>query len=158
MENSVAELAQDLKYCLGDLFLILFEVWANNGYYSTKYISCIALTENQPVSSEIFGKTCTSKVIIFSWQLFHYRLPTSKNLSRRKVFGIGVEPPCLFCSSDSEMEINIFMHCHFSWYVWYKIFIWFGLWIAMLGDLVSLIQNVRKGWRWCDTWLCGRLG
>jgi hypothetical protein len=54
------------------------------------------------------------------------------------------------------MEINIFMHCHFSWYVWYKIFIWFGLWIAMLGDLVSLIQNVRKGWRWCDTWLCSR--
>jgi len=67
-----------------------------------------------------------SKVVVFSWQLIHDRIPTRLNLSHHGVLlpvgGLG----CVFCAAPSESSVHLFLLCPSILPVWYQVSRWLG--------------------------------
>jgi hypothetical protein len=61
----------------------------------------------------VFGYA-PSKVIVFSWQMILYRLPTRRNLCRRGILEVESEPMCPWCSEVRELDDHLFAKCLFA--------------------------------------------
>jgi hypothetical protein len=72
--------------------------------------------------SKIWESPTPSKIVVFSWQLFHNRLPTKDNLYRRGVIELEAGANCVWCLSNPETAKHLFVHCNFAHRVWYEIF------------------------------------
>ncbi|MCH86265.1 F-box family protein, partial [Trifolium medium] len=52
-----------------------------------------------------------SKVIAFSWQLFHDRIPTRRNLDVGGLLGRDAPWECVGCVGSVESSLHLFLHC-----------------------------------------------
>jgi len=64
------------------------------------------------------------KIICFIWLALHDRILTWSNLIKRGWQGPGI---CLFCSSDEESSLHIFVQCVFARNIWIHVCTVFGL-------------------------------
>ncbi|KAK2405812.1 hypothetical protein QL285_041620 [Trifolium repens] len=92
------------------------------------------------IFSKIWESSAPSKLVVFSWQLFHNRLPTKDNLLRRGVLDQDVSGNCVWCDSSPESAKHLFAHCWFVHRVWYEIFNWLGVLMVMPHNLMTLFD------------------
>jgi hypothetical protein len=90
------------------------------------------------VFRHLWRSPAPSKLIAFSWQLIHNRIPTRDNLARRGIIR-GADPRvCVLCSNSMETSSHLFLHCHFASGVWTAIFKWLGICIIMPSSVPIL--------------------
>lgn len=65
-------------------------------------------------------------MVAFSWQLLLDRLPTRTNLCQRKVLHEDDDLFCVFCNSQFESALHLFLHCPFTSSLWSHISLWLG--------------------------------
>jgi mannosylglycoprotein endo-beta-mannosidase len=65
------------------------------------------------IFTKIWESPAPSKMVVFSLQLFHNRLPTKDNLYRRGVLELEVGVNCVWCVSNPESAKHLFDHCNF---------------------------------------------
>jgi hypothetical protein len=98
------------------------------------------LSFERKIFSKIWESPAPSKIVVFSWQLFHNRLPTKDNLFRHGVLDHKVGGNCVWCDSSPGSAKHLFAHCWFGHRVWYEIFKWFGVLMVMPHNLMSLLD------------------
>jgi hypothetical protein len=108
------------------------------------------------IFSKIWESPAPSKIVVFSWQLFHNRLPTKDNIYRRGVLELEVGVNCVWCVSNPESAKHLFVHCKFVHRVWYEIFKWLGVLIVMPPSIMILFycfcesvhnKRLKRGFR-----------
>jgi mannosylglycoprotein endo-beta-mannosidase len=108
------------------------------------------------VFSDIWESPAPSKVVAFSWQLFHNRIPSRVNLFRRGVLNLAAEVNCVWCVHYPESANHLFLHCNLAHRVWYEVFKWLGLVIVMPPSIMVLFasisddaknKRIRRGFR-----------
>jgi hypothetical protein len=95
------------------------------------------------IFSGVWESPAPSKVVAFSWQLFHDRLPTKDNLVRRGVLQHHLGGNCVWCANFSESANHLFLHCKVAHRMWYEIFRWLGVVIIMPQNIWSLFACFR---------------
>ncbi|MCH84746.1 hypothetical protein A2U01_0005581 [Trifolium medium] len=88
----------------------------------------------QFVFNNIWKSAAPSKVIVFSWQLMHDRIPTKQNLALRGAH-TGNDTLCSFCNSTVETSVHLFLHCGVSAKIWYEIARWIDHVLVLLPSL-----------------------
>jgi hypothetical protein len=105
--------------------------------------------------ANIWKSPAPSKLIVFSWQLLHGRLPTKDNLISRRVFCPQEDSSCVWCTFPCESSLHLFLHCNMAHVIWYDIFRWLGVVIVMPNNVFTLFEclcgaakniKVRKGY------------
>jgi hypothetical protein len=121
-----------------------------------------------PVFDLIWKSPAPSKLIAFSWQLIHNRIPTKDNLARRGILGGVTHENCVMCSGMLETANHLLLHCDYAFSIWLKVFRWIGVNVIMPPDLSMLFEyfiglarskKARKGFMlvWHTTlWLIWR--
>jgi len=86
-----------------------------------------SVTDDQGrVFVSIWKSPAPSKVVAFSWKLFHDRIPTKVNLSYRHVLPPEACLNCVLCDGNMELTNHLFIHCVFAQGVWDDLFSWLG--------------------------------
>ncbi|CAJ2643030.1 unnamed protein product [Trifolium pratense] len=93
------------------------------------------------IFDHIWDSPAPSKVIAFSWQLLHDRIPTRSNLAVRGILVADVPWECVGCVGSVESSIHLFLHCPSALKVWYDIFRWLGLVIVIPPSLFLLFEG-----------------
>jgi hypothetical protein len=75
------------------------------------------------IFSNIWESPAPSKVVAFSWQLFHDCIPTRVNLFRRGVINQAARVNCVWCVHSPESANHLFLHCILAHRVWYMRFL-----------------------------------
>jgi hypothetical protein len=121
------------------------------------------------VFSQIWKSPAPSKLIAFSWQLIHNRIPTRDILARCGIIRGDNSRVCVMCANSLESSRHLFLHCDFASRVWTDIFRWLGVIIIMSSSLPILLhyllgfaktKKTRKGYMlvWHTAlWLIWRL-
>jgi hypothetical protein len=91
-----------------------------------------------PVFERIWKSPALSKLIAFSWQLLHNRIPTKDNLARRGILRGDVPGSCVVCTGSLETVSHLFLHCDFAFSIWLDVFRWLGVSVVMPADLSTL--------------------
>ncbi|MCH79404.1 LINE-1 reverse transcriptase like [Trifolium medium] len=108
------------------------------------------------VFQQIWCSPAPSKIIAFSWQLLHNRIPTRDNLLRCGVLRAEDSRGCVFCTGTVESSTHLFLHCDFSYRIWVEIFRWLGVVFVMPSNLFTMFEylsgiarnkKIRKGYR-----------
>ncbi|KAK2415745.1 hypothetical protein QL285_038202 [Trifolium repens] len=103
------------------------------------------------VLAQIWSSVAPSKVIAFSWQLLHDRIPTRNNLELR---GILVLEAHWECVGSVETPTHLFLHCPCAMKVWSELFKWVGVEMVIPPSISSLFEifmgsarnaKIRKG-------------
>jgi hypothetical protein len=106
------------------------------------------------IFNNIWKSQAPSKVVIFSWQLLHDRVPTKENLLVRGVIQQGIGSNCVWCGNPCESSRHLFLHCKMALVVWYEICKWLGVVIVMPPNLCIIFycmyeaassKKARKG-------------
>jgi hypothetical protein len=63
------------------------------------------------IFGDIWHSPVPSKVIAFSWQLLHDRVPTKDNIFLRGILPQGNDGLCVWCGSVREFASHLFLHC-----------------------------------------------
>jgi hypothetical protein len=92
------------------------------------------------ILNDIWASPTPSKVIAFSWQLLHDRVPTKVNLRLRGVLPHTSGDNCVWCCASRESATHLFLHCKMAIEVWYGIFKWLGVFVVV--PLTSFIFSV----------------
>ncbi|MCH79402.1 LINE-1 reverse transcriptase like [Trifolium medium] len=92
------------------------------------------------IFNNIWGSPAPSKVIAFSWQLLHNRVPTKDNLSLRGILHQESGGFCVWCGDIRESSLHLFLHCKVALVVWYAIFKWLGVVIVIPPNLFFLFD------------------
>jgi hypothetical protein len=96
------------------------------------------------VFDHIWESPAPSKVIAFSWQLLHDRLPTRSNLLYRHILAPDAPRNCVGCVGVVESSTHLFLHCPSAMLVWYELFRWLGVVIVIPPTLHVLFEMVRS--------------
>jgi hypothetical protein len=108
------------------------------------------------IFNNIWASPTPSKVIDFSWQLLHDRVPTKDNLLLRGVLPRTSGDNCVWCNDLRESTSHLFLHCNMALVVWYGIFKWLGVVIVVPPNLFYLFywlssaaksKKARRGFR-----------
>ncbi|PNX95580.1 F-box family protein [Trifolium pratense] len=108
------------------------------------------------IFSNIWESPAPSKVVAFSWQLLHDRVPRKENLRLRGVLPRNSDGFCVGCGVICESTFHLFLHCKVALVVWYEIFKWLGVVIVIPANLFVLFdclseaaksKKSRKGFR-----------
>jgi mannosylglycoprotein endo-beta-mannosidase len=93
-----------------------------------------------PVFDRIWKSPAPSKLIAFSWQVLHNRIPTKDNLVRRGIFRGDSPGNCVVCSGSLESVTHLFLHCDFAFSIWLDIFRWLDVSVIMPGSLSIMFE------------------
>jgi hypothetical protein len=96
------------------------------------------------IFKDIWCSPAPSKLIVFSWQLLHDRVPTKDNLILRVILPHGNDGLCVWCRSVRESSTHLFLHCKVASAVWYGIFRWLGVVIVMPPNLFYLFDCLSE--------------
>jgi hypothetical protein len=96
--------------------------------------------DEKSVFDRIWCSPAPSKVVMFSWQLLHYRIPTRSNLAHRHCLPPDASQACVLCNGFIETVNHLFMHCHVSFSVWYAVLKWLGLVMVMPQNMFVLFD------------------
>ncbi|CAJ2669139.1 unnamed protein product [Trifolium pratense] len=108
------------------------------------------------IFSDIWNSPAPSKVIAFSWQLLHDRVPTKDNLLLRGIIQNILGGNCVWCNVSPESSSHLFLRCKVAHSVWYAIFKWLGVVIVMPPNFFHLFacfeeaastKKTRQGFR-----------
>jgi hypothetical protein len=91
-----------------------------------------------PVFERIWKSPAPSKLIAFSWQLLHNRIPTKDNLVSRGILRGDASGSCVMCTGSVETASHLFLHCNFVFSIWLVVFRWLGVTVVMPADLSTL--------------------
>ncbi|GAU45140.1 hypothetical protein TSUD_131390 [Trifolium subterraneum] len=100
--------------------------------------------------NNIWDSPASSKVVAFSWQLLHDRVPTKENLLLCGVLPQNSDGYCVWCGDICESSSHLFLHCKVALVVWYEIFKWLGVVIvvppnlSIFFDCLSEAANSKK--------------
>ncbi|KAK2414852.1 hypothetical protein QL285_037392 [Trifolium repens] len=123
------------------------------------------MVTSNTVFEQLWKSQAPSKIIVFSWQVLHNRIPTRDNLMRRGIIQGDNSTDCVLCTGLKESTSHLLLHCGFTGRVWVEIFRWLGVIVVMPATLSSLFEylsgfartkKARKGFRlvWHNTiWL-----
>ncbi|XP_058783282.1 uncharacterized protein LOC131657957 [Vicia villosa] len=93
----------------------------------------------------IWGSRCPSKIKIFGWRLILDRLPTRKQLMRRRIITQPQEVTCAFCGQGEEEIAHIMLYCPKLKLLWLKIQGWLDIQIPYVENCSShLIKSVEE--------------
>jgi hypothetical protein len=92
------------------------------------------------IVKKVWDSFAPTKVVIFSWQLLLQKLPTCYNLARRWVLLSPAQRLCVWCGSEVETEVHLFMTCPVAVEVWTAMYSWFGLHTAVPGNVSLSFQ------------------
>jgi hypothetical protein len=81
------------------------------------------------------------KVVIFSWKLVLFRLPTQRNLATRGIFDARTSPCCAWCPLLEESESHLFFQCPVAVEVWTKVMAWLGFVTAVPGNVIQSFES-----------------
>lgn len=70
------------------------------------------------VFSNIWKSPAPSKVVAFSWKLFHDRILSKVNLAHRHVLPLEASLNCVLCEGRIKSANHLFIHCVFASEVW----------------------------------------
>jgi hypothetical protein len=96
------------------------------------------------VFHQLWRSPAPSKLIAFSWQLTHNRIPTRDNLVSRGIIKGVDSTGCVFCSNVIETSCHLFLHCQFASAVWIAIFKWLGIIIIMPPSIPILFEYMSS--------------
>jgi hypothetical protein len=108
------------------------------------------------VFKDFWCSPAPSKLLVFSWQFLHDRVPTKDNLILRGILPHGSDGLCVWCGTVMESSTHLFLHCRMACVVWYEIFRWLGVVIVMPPNPFYLFECLsaaaksikdRKGFR-----------
>jgi hypothetical protein len=123
------------------------------------------MVTSNTVFEQLWKSPAPSKIIVFSWQVLHNRIPTRDNLMRRGIIQGDNSTDCVLCTGLRESTIHLLLHCGYAGRVWVEIFRWLGVILVMPATLSCLFEylsgfartkKARKGFRlvWHTTiWL-----
>jgi hypothetical protein len=66
------------------------------------------------VFHQLWSSPAPSKIIAFSWQLLHNRIPTRDNLVRYGIIRGDSSRACVLCTAALESSTHLFLHCDFA--------------------------------------------
>jgi hypothetical protein len=134
-----------------------------NGLFSVKSAYCLLFSlvsgaeevveRVNPVFERIWSSPAPSKLIAFSWQLLHNRIPTKDNLVSRGIFRGDSPGNCVVCNGSLESAAHLFLHCDFAFSIWLDIFRRLGVYVIMPASLPSLFDyftgfaRSKKAWK-----------
>ena len=67
--------------------------------------------QKKKVFEAIWKSPTPTKVVAFSWQLLHNRIPTRLNLARRNALPLESSTTCVLCGRGEESSSHLFLHC-----------------------------------------------
>ncbi|GKV27815.1 hypothetical protein SLEP1_g36939 [Rubroshorea leprosula] len=67
------------------------------------------------------------KVSAFAWKVMQNRIPTKKNLQKRKVLTSEDDVSCALCGSEIESSDHLLFMCLEAWKVWSSYYNWWGI-------------------------------
>lgn len=80
--------------------------------------------EEEVIFREIWKSKASAKVVAFSWTLLLDRIPTKVNLAYRGLLGADESKRCVFCGSQDELVVHLFLHCDIISKVWREVMNW----------------------------------
>lgn len=93
----------------------------------------------------IWGSQCPSKIKIFGWQLVLNRLPSRKQLLRRRIITQPQEVKCVFCGQLDEDIIHLILHFTKLKWLWLETQGWLDIKVPHVANCRSyLIKNVEE--------------
>ncbi|GAU20198.1 hypothetical protein TSUD_352620 [Trifolium subterraneum] len=92
------------------------------------------------IFKKIWDSPTPSKVIVFSWQLLHDRVPTKVNLRLRGILPIESSCNCVWCPNIGESASHLFLHCKVALDIWYEVFRWLGVIIIIPPTSVYFLK------------------
>jgi hypothetical protein len=99
------------------------------------------------IFKDIWCSPAPSKVIVFSWQILHDRVPTKDNLILRGILPHDNDGFCVWCGNVPETSSHLFLHCKAASVVWYEIFRWLGVIIVLPPNLFYLFYCLSEAAR-----------
>jgi hypothetical protein len=96
--------------------------------------------DDKRVFNRIWHSPAPSKVVVFSWQLLHYRLPTRSNLAHRHCLPPDTSQACVLCNGYVETVNHLFLHCDVALSIWYAVFNWLGVVLIMPPNMFILFD------------------
>jgi hypothetical protein len=108
------------------------------------------------VFDQIWRSPAPSKIIAFSWQALHNRIPTRDNLALRGIIRDNASRNCVLCVDHLESMVHLLLHCDFAFKIWMDIFRWLGVVVVIPASLSILFEcfsgcarnkKSRKGFR-----------
>lgn len=83
------------------------------------------------------------KAQFITWLAWKGRLKTSSFLSR---IGVLTGSECVLCKAEEETASHLLLFCPFSWNVWSKIMVWWGIQWVIPGSVDDLM-HWWLGWK-----------
>lgn len=90
---------------------------------------------------------CSTKIILFTWLVFHNKNLTWDNLQKRNWSGSTI---CPLCKSNEESNFHIFLICPHSLWIWRSLAEHFGSnWITFssIKDAFQWWSKIKADWR-----------
>jgi hypothetical protein len=103
----------------------------------------VGLIESKAFSS-LWKSGAPSKVLAFAWQLLLDKIPTRHNLLRRQIPLPAGDQLCVWCGSEQETSLHLFLYCDFTRKVWAEVCIWLNLDFSLPHNLFSTL-NLLQG-------------
>jgi hypothetical protein len=81
----------------------------------------------------------SSKIIAFAWQLLLDKIPSRNNLLRRHIL-LPADDRCVWCGSESEIVMHLFIYCDIARKIWTEVVSWLRLDISLPQNLFSILN------------------
>lgn len=94
---------------------ILQDLWLVDGVLSE---------DEEVVFRNLWKSKALSKVLACSWTLLLDRIPSKFNLAIRRLLAVEVSKRCVFCGSDDQSALHLFLHCRVTSRVWLEVMRW----------------------------------
>ncbi|GKV02234.1 hypothetical protein SLEP1_g14693 [Rubroshorea leprosula] len=99
-------------------------------------------------SKLIWCRLVPSKVSFFGWRLCIDRLPTKRNIMKRRVSRQEEELMCGLCCDMVEEANHLFCMCKEPWIIWVEILQWWGMETVIPNNILGVaeifVQDVGK--------------
>lgn len=128
------------KHARDDYFTVAtaYQALVNNNYSHVESANFTLYNH-----SAIWDSWASYKFQVFSWQLLRERFPFKETLFKWKVTTDLNDYLCTFCGEHVVSASHLFMACSLMTSVWYRIFGWVGVQLALLRDLdLDLVSEI----------------
>jgi hypothetical protein len=101
-------------------------------------LDLLGLVESKAFAS-LWKSLAPSKIIAFAWQLLLDKIPSRNNLLRRHIL-LPANDRCVWCGSESETVMHIFIYCDTVRNIWTEVFSWLRLDFSLPHNLFFILN------------------